>query len=72
MKFDIENVTEPDMAWDEYSVMLGMDSYTVTVEDSEEYEAYDSNGKEAQGEMAYHLIQEVIKYRKGENNERTD
>lgn len=72
MNFDIENVTEPGMAWDEYSVMLGMKVYTVIVENGINYSVYDSIGKGTKWIDAYEIIEEVKKYRKGESNEKTN
>lgn len=63
MTYNIEDITEQDAAWDEYSVMMGMEVFTVTVEDGEEYEVYDSDGKVVEGNEAYKMIDAVRKCR---------
>ena len=61
--FDIEEIESNTASMQEYSVMDGMDVYTVLHEGGADYMAYSEDGKAMNDEFGRRLIEAVHEYR---------
>lgn len=67
MSLSIENITDENMAWDEYSVIDNMEVFTVDVDDDGWATVYDENGKRVKNPVQVSKLTEAIyNFRRGE------